>query len=145
MDQERINVNVNTQETSERERFSSLISGLLEDLQGLVRDEIRLAKAELREDMQTVMRAVAMIAAAAIFALVGLIILLMGVSILLSETVRTWLAFAIVGLAALVLAALLGIIGKNRLSAGNLKPEQTIESMKENKEWANQQIKSVKN
>jgi hypothetical protein len=34
--------------------------------------------------------------------------------------------------------------GKRRLDASNLKPEQTIETLKEDREWAKQQINSVK-
>lgn len=138
-------IRTQAQGARDQESISSILSGLLRDLQDLVRDEVRLAKAEVKEDVQTASRAAAMLAIGAVLGLTGLIILLMGVSILLAEEIEGWLAFGTVGLVTLILAAILAMVGKNRLSAANLKPEQTIESMKENKEWASQQIKSAKN
>jgi hypothetical protein len=43
-----------------------------------------------------------------------------------------------------VLAAILVSVGKSRLSAGNFTPEQTIDTLKEDREWATRQISSVK-
>lgn len=57
---------------------------------------------------------------------------------------RMWLAAGLVGLVLLLVGAGLALLGKNRLSASNLKPENTIESLKEDQEWANRQIKSVR-
>jgi hypothetical protein len=33
--------------------------------------------------------------------------------------------------------------GKNKVSSANLTPNQTIDSLKEDQQWASQQIKSV--
>jgi hypothetical protein len=44
----------------------------------------------------------------------------------------------------ILIAAILAMSGKNKLSASNMKPEQTIASLKEDQEWAKQQINSVK-
>ena len=56
-----------------------------------------------------------------------------------------WQAFGLVGLATLLVAALVGMIGKGRMSGANLAPERTIDSLKEDKQWASQQIKSLRN
>jgi len=128
------------------EGIGSLVAGLIGDLQEIVRGEVRLAKAELRDDAMTMGRAAGMLAAGAFLGLVGFTFLMLAVAYLLYEEagLDRWLAVGIVALALLAVAAVLAMVGKNRLSAANLKPEQTIESLKEDQEWAKQQIRSVK-
>lgn len=126
------------------EGIGALVSGLIEDLQELLRGEIKLARTEVKEDIATAARAAAALAAGAIVGLTGFIILMLGVAYLLNEWLdEMWLSAGIVGLALGAVAAILVVVGKNKLSAGNLKPEQTIASLKEDKEWAKQQISSV--
>lgn len=130
--------------SAQPESFSSLISGLLVDLQDLVRGEISLAKTELREDATSAGRGIGMIAAGAIVGLTAFFFLMLGVTYLLNKSLEMWQAAGIVG-AVLALIALLVIMnGKSKLSASNLKPEQTIESLKEDQVWAKQQMNSVK-
>ncbi len=126
------------------EGLGSLISGVIKDLQDLLRGEVQLAKTELKEDASALGKGAGLLGAAAIFGLLGLIFTLLAVMYLLDKVVQLWIAAGIVGLSVLAIAAILGLIGKNRLSASNLKPEQTIETLKEDKEWASQQISSVK-
>jgi hypothetical protein len=49
-----------------------------------------------------------------------------------------------VGLALLLIAGILVMSGKKAMSAASLKPTETMDSLKEDQEWANRQIKSVK-
>jgi len=129
-----------------QEGVGSLVSGLIGDLQEIVRGEVRLAKAELREDATTIGRASGMLAAGVFFGLIGFTFLMLAVAYVLFEEadLDRWLSVGIVAVALLVLAAILAMVGKNRLSAANLKPEQTIESLKEDQAWAKDQIRSVK-
>ena len=128
------------------EGIGSLVSDLIGDLQEIVRGVVRLAKAELREDAMTIGRGAGMLAAGAFLGLIGFTFLMLGVAYVLVEEfdLDRWLAVGIVAVALLVLAAILAMVGKSRLSAANLKPEQTIESLKEDQEWAKQQVRSVK-
>jgi uncharacterized membrane protein YqjE len=126
--------------------YGALLSGLLKDIQDLLRGEVRLAKAEIREDIASLTRGIAMLAVAAILSLVGLIALTIAAGILLNEWIdEGWQAFGLVALALLLLAAVLGLVGKNRLSATSMAPDQTIESLKEDKEWVSQQVRSLRN
>ncbi len=135
-----------TESGTSQQSYSELFSGLLKDVQDLVRGEVRLAKAEVKEDMASLVQAVVMLAAAAIFGIVGLTVLLIGVAALVNEWIEEeWQAFGLVGLATLLVAALVGMIGKSRMSGANLAPERTIDSLKEDKQWASQQIKSLRN
>lgn len=125
------------------ESIGSIIGGLLKDLQDMVRGEIALARAEVKDDVSVVGKSVASLAMAAIFGLTGFIFLMLGATYLLNIYMRMWIAASIVGLVLVLIAAMLGMSGKKKLSAANLKPQQTIDSMKENQEWAKQQINSV--
>ena len=118
---------------------------MLKDLQDLVRGEIKLARTELTEDAKQAGRGIAMLAAGAIVGLVGFIFLALAATYALDTWLdNMWLSALIVAAVLVVIAAVLASIGKSRLSAGNLKPEQTIESLKEDQEWAKQQMNSVK-
>lgn len=133
----------NTRGQAPPEGIGPLLGELLKDLQQLVRGEIALAKAEIREDVGQAGRGVASMAIAAVFGLTGFIFLMLGATYVLHLWMRMWLAAAIVGVVLIVIAAILAMNAKTKLSAANLKPEQTIESMKENQEWAKQQINSA--
>jgi len=76
---------------------------------------------------------------------VGLIVLMLGVAVYLERWLDEWQALALVGVILLVIAAAAGITGKNRLSGSAITPERTVASLKEDKQWASQQVKSVKN
>jgi uncharacterized membrane protein YqjE len=121
-----------------------MLSGLLKDLQDLVRGEVALAKAEIKEDVSTAGKGVAAMATAAFFGLTGFIFLMLGLTYLLNIWMRRWIAATVVGVLLVVIAAVLGMSGKKKLSASSLKPEQTIDSLKEDQQWAKAQISSVK-
>ena len=126
------------------EGLGSLITGIIKDLQDLMRAEVQLAKTELREDASAAGKALAYIAAGAFIGLVGFIFLIQAIVWILDEFMNDWIAAGIVALALLVIAAILAMSGKNKLSAASLRPEQTIETLKEDQAWAKQQINSVK-
>jgi uncharacterized membrane protein YqjE len=133
-----------TQGDSAPEGLGTLVSGILADLQGILRGEVALAKAELKEEAGLMGKAAASLVAGAIVALVGFIFLMLGVTYLLNKSLEMWIAAGIVGLALLLIGAIVVMAGKNKLSAASLKPTQTIDSLKEDQEWASQQIKSVR-
>jgi len=127
---------------NDAEGFGSLLSGLLRDLQGMVRGEIALARAEVKEDVSTVGRGAAAMAVATVVGLTGFIFLMLGATYVLNLWMRMWIAAGIVGIVLLVIAAILASSAKSKLSATNLKPDQTISSMKETGQWAQQQMTS---
>jgi hypothetical protein len=55
-----------------------------------------------------------------------------------------WIAAGIVGLVLAIIAAILVMKGKNQISEANLTPNKTIDSVKEDREWASRQMSSVK-
>lgn len=130
-------------ETTNQGGMGAILGELLKDLQTLVRGEIALARAEVREDLAAAGKGVASLAVALIFALTGFIFVMLAATYVLHLWVRMWIAAGIVGGALVLLALIFAMSGKKRLSATNLKPDQTIDSLKENQAWAKQQIKSA--
>lgn len=120
------------------------VTGIIQDLQDIIRGEVQLAKTEIKEDTSKLGKGLGMIAGAALVALVGFIFVMLGVTYLLNKSLEMWLAAGIVGLALLLVGAILAMVGKNQMQQANLKPDKTIESLKEDKEWASRQINSVK-
>ena len=129
---------------SDPEGLGSLVTGIVEDLQGIVRGEVLLAKTELKEDVSILGKAAGSLVAGALVGLVGFIFLMLGVTYLINKSLELWISAGIVGLALLLIAGILVMSGKKAMSAASLKPTETMDSLKEDQEWANRQIKSVK-
>ncbi len=123
--------------------LGTLVTGIVEDLQRIVRGEVLLAKTELKEDASMLGKAAGALVAAALIGLVGFIFLMLALTYLLNKSFEMWISAGIVAAALLLIAAILGLSGKKAMSAASLKPEETIDSLKEDQEWANRQIKSV--
>ena len=120
------------------------VTGIIEDLQNIVRGEVQLARTEIKEDVGKLGKAAGMLGAAAFLALVGFIFLMLGVTYLLNKSIEMWMAAGLVGLVLLIIGGIFAMVGKNRMQEANLVPDKTIESLKEDKEWASRQMNSVK-
>lgn len=108
-----------------------LISRLSSDLSTLVRDELRLASAEMSGKAKKAGIGAGMFGAAGLLALYGVGILLATVVIALDLVMPLWLAALIVSLVLLIAAGIAALLGKNKVSeAGSPVPEKTVESVK---------------
>jgi hypothetical protein len=87
---------------------SDLIKGISDDVKLLVRDEIQLAKAELVPAAKNAGIGAGLFGAAGYFAICALSVLYFAAAFALAQVVDTWLAFLIVGVALLLIAAVLG-------------------------------------
>lgn len=122
----------------------NIFGSIIEDLQGIVRGEVQLAKTEVKEEATRMGSGAGMIAAAAFLGLVGFIFLMLSVTYILNQWIEMWMAAGIVALVLLAIAAIIGMKGKSQVQEANLVPEKTIESVKEDQEWAKRQMNSVK-
>ena len=84
-----------------------IIKGITDDVKLLVRDEVELAKSELVPSAKKAGMGAGLFGAAGYFAISGVSILYFAAALGLSE----WLAFLIVGVALLLVAAIAGGIG----------------------------------
>ena len=116
--------------------IADLIRTTIHDAQDLVRGEIALAKAELRQEMRRVGAGVAALTAAAVAGVIAIVFLLAAVAWAIPAALgwAPWTGFAIVGFVVLIAAATLGLIGKSRFNGERHMP-LTMETMKENMQW----------
>ena len=121
---------------SDSSSLGEIVSEITNDFSTLMRQELDLMKAELKEEASKAAAGVGMLGGAG-FA---------GSFLLLFASVALMAALDAVmplGWAALVVAALWGIVGavlaargRARLTAVNPKPEQTLNALKEDAQWA---------
>lgn len=122
-----------------------LVKQLADQTSTLVRQEIELAKAELSAKGKVAGEGAGMFGGAAIAALLALGTFTALVLSLLDKAMDFTLAALIVTLVYAVIAAVLALGGKQRIKQGlPAAPEQTIETVKEDVQWAKSQAKSVR-
>ncbi len=113
-----------------------LIGEISSDVSHLVRDEIELAKAEIKQESTKAGKAVGMLGGAGY---AGHVVMLFGslavVFALANVMDPAWAALIVTALWA-VAGAVLYVIGRKRLKTVNVKPEQTVETLKEDARWA---------
>ena len=111
----------------------------------LVRQEIDLAKAEMSEKASVAGKGAGLLGAAAVIGLLAAGALTACLILALDEVVPDWLAALIVALVMGAVAAVLALQGRNRVHAATPPvPEQTVETVKEDVEWAKTQRPSAR-
>jgi Putative Actinobacterial Holin-X, holin superfamily III len=122
-----------------------LLKQLANETTMLVRQELDLAKAEMREKAGKAGPGVGMWGAAGVTALLAAGALTACLILALDGAMPNWLAALIVGLLYAAIAGVLYLRGKQRVEeAGKPVPEKTIETVKEDVQWAKSQTKSAK-
>jgi hypothetical protein len=117
--------------------FGELVSTLAGQTATLVRHEIRLAQAELTEKGRHAGRGGGLLGGAGAVALLAAGVLAAAMVAGLAEAMPVWAAALIVAAVHAVIAAVLARVGRNRLRrATPAAPQQTVETLKEDWEWA---------
>jgi len=129
-----------------RERpIGDLVKQLASQTSTLVRQELDLAKAELAEKGRVAGQGAGMLGGAAVVGLLAAGALTACLILALSEVLDPWLAALIVAVALGAVAAFLGVRGRDRVRAATPPvPEQTVETMKEDVEWAKTRTPSAR-
>jgi uncharacterized membrane protein YqjE len=131
--------------TDPRERgIGELVKDLASQTSTLVRQEIDLAKAEVTEKGKLAGKGAGMLGGAAVAALLGLGAFTALLIIALDAALPLWLAALIVTVLWLVVAAVLGLSGKKALQASTPPAPQTVETVKEDIQWAKNPTDSVR-
>lgn len=120
----------------ERENASTLalLRRATEELLTLFRQEMALATAEVSRTVTVFLAGVTSIAAGALIAYAGLLALLAAAVLGLARVVPDWAAALIVGAVALVIGALLVYLGGKKVSAQQLKPQRSVNSLRDDKD-----------
>ena len=129
------------------------IAGLLRELRDeagtLLKQQVTLAKVELKENVSRMGAHVAQIAVGGVVTLLGATVLLIGIGHLLgvllqaaglSDDTADWLGPVIVGLIVAVIGWAMLAKAKKSLTNEPIAPRQTIETLKADQEWAQNKL-----
>ena len=126
------------------ESIGSLLRGILTDLRMLVREEIALARVEIREQAGRARAAAISLGMAAAVLALGLVFLLIAIATAIADLLGwpVWAGF-------LALALLLGlagfaalVFGRKQLRTVHAVPTETVSTLKENAEWIAKRLSS---
>jgi len=121
------------------------ISGILQEvvshLTEIVRSEMRLARAEIRQDATDVAKASLFLVGSAVFASYGIGFVLLAGVYALATIMPSWASALIVGAGAGVPAAVLLLVGRQKMKLATMRPEKTIQSLQESVTWAKKETK----
>jgi uncharacterized membrane protein YqjE len=117
--------------------ISAVLHDIVGNFQNIIRAEVRLAKAELNEELGKSRAAATLLAAGALTLIFSALFLLLAIVYALSLVMSAWAAALIVGVGLGVIAAVCLGAGIKRFKAIR-GPAKTAATMKENVEWAKQ-------
>jgi hypothetical protein len=117
--------------------ITGLVSGIINDARELFKQEVALARAEIKADFRRAVQAAVLLAVGALVLVPAVLLLCNMLVDVLHEVagLRLWASYGIVGGALAVLGAVLVLIGIQRFQSFNPLPDQTVEAIKENVRW----------
>ncbi|MGC1164762.1 MAG: phage holin family protein [Solirubrobacterales bacterium] len=121
-----------------------LVKQLSTQLSTLIRKELDLAKAELTEKGKVAGIGAGMFGGAGVAALLTLGSLTALVILLLAEAMDAWIPALIVTLIWGAVAAVLALAGRDRVREATPPAEETVETVKEDVQWAKNRAKSAR-
>ena len=129
--------------TEQDRPLGELVQDLSRQTSTLIRQEMRLAQAELTEKGRHAGKGAGMFGGAGVVALYGVGALVAAAILGLATVLEPWIAAAAIGAGLLLVAGILALTGKKELDeAGPPKPEQAIESVQRDIETVKARAKS---
>jgi Putative Actinobacterial Holin-X, holin superfamily III len=123
--------------------MGELFKQLADDLSGLVRQELRLAQAEMTEKGKRAGIGAGIFGGAGLIGVMAFGTLTACIVAALSKAMDVWLAALIVTVVYAAIAGLLALQGRERIQQATPPvPEQTVETVKEDVQWAKTQLPS---
>ena len=119
--------------------LGELFSQLTGDLGSLMRQEVALARTEAKEEIARAGKAGAMLAVGGLIAYLALMFASFALAWLLDDVMPRSVAFLIVAVLHAIVAAVLVVQGRRRLREVSPVPQQTVQTLKEDVEWAKAQ------
>lgn len=111
---------------------SELITSLTDQVTRLVRDEVRLAQAEVTQKAKRYGLGAGLFGGAGLFALLGLNAFVVAAIFGLGYALNNWIAAIVIGVVLFFLAGVLALIGKKDVqSAGSPLPTEAIASVQD--------------
>ena len=123
--------------------MGELLKQLSQETSTLVKQELDLAKAEMAEKGKHAGKGIGLFSGAGLFGLGAFLALTAAIIAALSQVMDVWLAALIVAVVYGVVAAVLARTGQSKIKeATPVAPEQTVQTLKEDAEWAKTRTRS---
>jgi len=129
--------------------LASLVGGVINDAQQLIRQEVTLARREVQQELDKAKTAAVSVGIAIGAAIPGALMLCLMLVYLLHwltggmendpAAIPLWGCYGIVALLFLAVSVMLFYIAKSKVQQIDLVPRQTVETMKENVQWIKNQ------
>ena len=121
--------------------ISDVLQDIIRNVQEIVRSEVRLAKTEIREELDQARSSTLLLGAGAATGMFAVLFLLLTVVYALALVMPEWAAAMLVGAALAAVGIVLFAAGLKRFKQIHPTPARTVETIKENVEWARQHTK----
>jgi uncharacterized membrane protein YqjE len=123
--------------TEDEAPLTKIITGIVNDAQNLIKQQLALFQVELREDLRNTRNAIIPLLIGIGVGMLGLFFLFVTIGLLLSELAGWpyWAGFALVTGVMLILGVALVLVGVNKFRSFNPLPDKTVEALKENVQW----------
>jgi len=121
--------------------LGELFSDLAREVAALVQGEIALARVELTEKASRVGKDVGFLAAGALVAYAGFLVLLGGIVLTLALLIPLWISALAVGVVVLATGGVLVQRALGDLRRAELAPRRTMETLRDDVEWAKEQAR----
>ena len=115
--------------------IGQIVGEIADDLSRLFRQEVELAKAEVRQEATKAGKAGAMLGGAAVAGLLTLILLSFALVYGLANVMDAGWAALLVAVVWAAAGAALFVAGRNRMRTVSPVPRQTVETLKEDARW----------
>jgi len=109
--------------------LSTLLGGIANDIQDLVRGEIALARSEMEQKFERFVLAVIWLFGGALLGFAGLVVALEGAAAALALALPVWLASLIIGIVIIALGAAFAKSGLAMMSLRSLTPDRTADNI----------------
>lgn len=119
--------------------IGELLAQMSQETADLVRREVRLAEAEITQKAYRAGKNAGFVAAGGALAYAGLLAVVAGIIMLFGRTSRPWFSALVVGLSVAGVGSLLALKGLDALRQEGVVPQETVETLEENREWLRDQ------
>ena len=124
----------------EKRPLGELFSELAQETGTLVRKEVELAKTEMTGKARVAARDAATIAMGGVIGLAGGLFLLGAVVLALGTVIPLWASALLVGGLVTIIGVTMALRGVRALQHVDPKPQQTIRTLQEDRQWAREQL-----
>ena len=134
---------------SDNEGLPSLVGRLGDDVMELFKSQLELFKVEVKEEVNTYTRNIAMIAVGAVIATVGFALVNVAIAFAVStlfaqagfsQPASYALGFVATGAFYVLIGGIVVLLMKNRLAKQDLVPQRTVAELRKDKEWLKNEL-----